>query len=228
MKRLLLPAALLLSAATAQAGELRHPERVVELFTSQGCSSCPPANRFVARLAEDDAGALALSYGVTYWDYLGWKDTFGDPAFTERQRGYRDALDARMYTPQIVVNGTDHAPRWKRRTLAAHSLGDGGILATKGAGGFGDGGPQLTVTGGIAPGAVLAVVRYRPGTQDVAVRRGENGGRTLSLANVVTGIDMLEWTGEPVSLRPGTGEAVALLVHDPETAAIVAALDYTP
>ena len=85
-----------LMAPVAFAAE--QPRSVVELFTSQGCSSCPPANEFVASLSEDE-DKLVLSYGVTYWDYLGWKDTFGDPKFTQRQRSYGKALGAtNIYT----------------------------------------------------------------------------------------------------------------------------------
>jgi len=91
-----------------------YPERVVELFTSQGCSSCPPANKFASDLAQRDATSLVLSYGVTYWDYLGWEDTFADQSFTARQRQYMKALKTpNIYTPQMIINGTDHSPRYK-------------------------------------------------------------------------------------------------------------------
>jgi len=100
---------LLGATTTAFAGET--PSTVVELFTSQGCSSCPPANEFVGRLSEDE-NILVLTYGVTYWDYLGWKDTFGDPAFTQRQREYGQAFGiGNVYTPQIVLNGSAHSPQ---------------------------------------------------------------------------------------------------------------------
>src|SRR5215470_7543302 len=78
---------------------------VVELFTSQGCSSCPPANANLATIA-DRPDVLALSFGVTYWDYLGWKDSFAKPEFTSRQYAYEHTLHrATAYTPQMVVNG---------------------------------------------------------------------------------------------------------------------------
>ncbi|GAM87598.1 hypothetical protein ANO11243_056250 [Dothideomycetidae sp. 11243] len=91
--------------ATANATTPDGPLTVIELFQSQGCSSCPPANANVLRLI-DDPTKLVLTYDVTYWDHLGWKDTFGSPANDERQRQYIHALDKRnAYTPQVIVNG---------------------------------------------------------------------------------------------------------------------------
>ena len=100
------------------------PDTVVELFTSQGCSSCPPANKFVSSLA-DDPNKLVLSYGVTYWDYLGWEDTFGSPEFTKRQRVYGKAFrSGNIYTPQIVLNGSDHNSRYSKGDVAAWTLSE--------------------------------------------------------------------------------------------------------
>src|SRR5687767_12100838 len=101
MVRLLVLIAALLAPTFAAAG----PKAVVELFTSQGCSSCVPADAYFEELvARDDV--LALSFHVDYWDYLGWPDTLADPAHAERQRAYSEVHDARrIYTPQIVVNG---------------------------------------------------------------------------------------------------------------------------
>jgi len=121
MKHLFLPLATLAFASlspSVSAKEIAsNPTHVVELFTSQGCSSCPPANRFVTKISEDP-NKLVLSYGVTYWDYLGWTDTFGDPEFTQRQRDYRDAFGAsNIYTPQIVLGGSAHSPRYSKRDV---------------------------------------------------------------------------------------------------------------
>src|SRR6056297_2107280 len=81
---------------------------VVELFTSQGCPSCPPADGFFEQLAARD-DVLALSLHVDYWDYIGWEDTFGSPDHTARQRGYAKASERKMvYTPQMIINGADH------------------------------------------------------------------------------------------------------------------------
>src|SRR5437764_100292 len=98
-------AALLLAAASvASAAPATQNPVVVKLFTSQGCSSCPPANASLTAVS-DQPGVLALSFGVTYWDYLGWKDSFAKPEFTTRQYNYERTLHrATAYTPQMVVN----------------------------------------------------------------------------------------------------------------------------
>src|SRR5690349_11098694 len=81
------------------------PKAVVELFTSQGCSSCPPADAFFLELSRR-SDVISLSLPVDYWDYLGWKDTLAQPAFTARQRAYASARnDKQVYTPQAIVNG---------------------------------------------------------------------------------------------------------------------------
>ncbi|WP_224704116.1 DUF1223 domain-containing protein [Devosia aquimaris] len=93
-------------ALPASADSLRvQPKAVVELFTSQGCSSCPPADALLTSLSER-GDVLALAYHVDYWDYVGWKDTFGSPAYSDRQRAYAQSWgSSRIYTPQMVVNG---------------------------------------------------------------------------------------------------------------------------
>jgi len=172
-----------------------HPTHVVELFTSQGCSSCPPANEFVTKLSENSS-TLVLSYGVTYWDYLGWEDTFGDPEFTRRQRDYRDAFGAsNIYTPQIVLGGSAHSPRYSKRDVADMALPEAGVD--------------------------LALARA--GEQTVDVKRGENGGRKLKLTNVVTNVQTVEWNGKTATLElPQTeGRHYAALVHDKISAKIL-------
>jgi hypothetical protein len=95
----------ILLAGGANAGE---PKAVLELFTSQGCSSCPPADKLLGEYAKRD-DVLVLSFNVDYWDYLGWKDTLANPDNTERQRAYASARgDRQVYTPQVVVNGSAH------------------------------------------------------------------------------------------------------------------------
>ncbi|HHB81142.1 MAG TPA: DUF1223 domain-containing protein, partial [Aliiroseovarius sp.] len=97
-----------LSMASGQARAQERPLVVVELFTSQGCSSCPPADALLARLAQRD-DVLALSMHVDYWDYIGWPDTFAQPKNTERQKAYAHAAGMRsIYTPQMIIAGKDH------------------------------------------------------------------------------------------------------------------------
>jgi len=223
MKKLFLISAAILISGSAFASE--QPSSVVELFTSQGCSSCPPANKFVAQLAEDD-NKLVLTYGVTYWDYLGWKDTFGDPEFTQRQRDYGRALGvANVYTPQIVLNGSAHSPRYSQADVDSMPLpaskANVNIEATQ------DG---LIINSSIDKNAKLVIVSYMPGEQSVPVKRGENHGRTLKISNVVTDVTPVNWNGETIQtqITPKEGEAYAALFHDSKTAKIVTAAVYTP
>src|SRR4029079_15327970 len=112
--------ACLVVTMTAAAGAAESPPRdVLELFTSQGCSSCPPADKLLAQLAHDPQ-FIVLSLPVDYWDRLGWKDTFAKHAFTQRQRAYASVRgDGQVYTPQVVVNGSEHANGANRRAIDA-------------------------------------------------------------------------------------------------------------
>ena len=195
------------------------PQTVVELFTSQGCSSCPPANEFVGKLA-DDPDKLVLSYGVTYWDYLGWKDRFGDAKFTKRQKEYGESLEiGYVYTPQIVLNGAEHNSRYKKTSVEdivlspsetsvdLEIVGDELVLDTN---------SKNTV-----------IVTYQPGWQSIDVTRGENGGRTLKIANVVKDVRKVKKPG-PTKIQVQPGLAYAALVHDPEGHEIIAASVVSP
>jgi len=223
MKKFILISSALLIGVSAQATE--QPTSVVELFTSQGCSSCPPANNFAAKLAKDE-DKLVLTYGVTYWDYLGWKDTFGDPEFTKRQRQYGKALGTpNIYTPQLVLNGTAHSPRYTRKDvetmLLAESKPQAGLELSDG---------RLVLKSEAATDDRLVIVAYKPGVQSVDVKRGENGGRTLDLANVVTEVVPLKWDGQRLNteITPKDGQAYAALFHDPKSAEITTAAVYIP
>ena len=225
MKYLVLAPFALLMSISAFANEGTQPSYVVELFTSQGCSSCPPANRFVGKLAEDD-DKLVLSYGVTYWDYLGWKDTFGDPEFTQRQREYGKALGVpNVYTPQIILNGSAHSPRYSRKDVKSMPLPDAKPEASLSLGENG-----LVVSSAVDAKAKLVIVSFTPGEQAVPVKRGENGGRTLELSNVVTDVAPVYWNGDisKTEIVPQEGQAYAALFHDFKTAEIVTAAVYYP
>jgi hypothetical protein len=178
-------------AASAQPAA---PVQVVELYTSQGCSSCPPANAAVAAISARPE-ILALSFGVTYWDDLGWKDTFAQKKFTDRQWDYAHGLrHAQVATPQVVVNG--------RLDTIGGSVGD--IDAALRRAPLPAGGPAVTLSAGAAAIAGAApkrpaevwLVRYDPNIVQVPVRRGENTGKTLPHKNVVRELTRLgDWNG---------------------------------
>ena len=215
----------LVAVPEARAADAAHPA-VVELFQSQGCSSCPPANARVMALA-DRPDVLALSWQVTYWDQLGWRDTFGSPAFTARQWGYAHAWKrAQVATPEVVVNGRADAIGSRRgeveALIARADRGSGGPVIRLGAGG-------ASVSGPAPPHAAeVWLVRYDPRVIEVPIRRGENGGKTLPHRNVVRELVRLGvWTGGarrfalPAGARPELKTAV--LVQDGPGGPITAA-----
>ena len=216
------------SAAQPAAGSLplapRHatangPPVVVELFTAQGCGGCIEANAAVEKAAAQP-GVIALTYGVDYWDYLGWTDTFARPEFVQRQRAYRAALRQRgVSTPQVVIDG-------RRQMSGAQGLElEGAIVEETGRQTwppeieFRETGDRVGVGSGRAPvgGADVVAVTYTPGVQTVEVARGENRGREVRHVNVVRTVTRLgEWRGRP-GLYPlpqtRTGDAVAVLIQ---------------
>jgi hypothetical protein len=187
---------------------------VVELFTSQGCSSCPPANANFSAVA-DRADVLALSFGVTYWDQLGWKDAFAQDKFTRRQYAYARSLDrSGPFTPQIVINGSADGTGIQRS-----QLNDLISRATRPTG------PTLMIKdGGVAIGAAKSgieadvwLVRYDTRTVNVPVTAGENRGVTLPHRDVVRDLVHLgSWDGAAINLAlpPGPpGLSTAILIQ---------------
>ena len=179
----------------ALAGDAARPT-VIELFQSQGCSSCPPAEANVGAIS-DRPDVLALAFEVDYWDRLGWKDTFSKPAWTARQYAYARAMGRDgVYTPQVVVNGRVEGDGLEPGALAGlMSRGD------RGAGGpsLGFSGGAVTVGAGAAPagGADVWLARYIPHTVEVTIPRGENAGHTLPYKDVVREMVLLgKWRGE--------------------------------
>ncbi|GAB4358869.1 MAG: DUF1223 domain-containing protein [Kiloniellaceae bacterium] len=178
------------------AGDPARPV-VVELFTSQGCSSCPPADAVLGELAHQP-GVLALSFHVDYWDYIGWKDPFAAAQFTERQRDYAATLGLRyVYTPQIVVDGRHDIVGSKRRQVAAaiEEAGRSAPLVTVTLE-TANGGRALLSTGEApAGGATVWLVTFDD-SHETEVARGENGGRKLINSNVVRELTALgTWNG---------------------------------
>jgi hypothetical protein len=203
-----------------------EPRAVLELFTSQGCSSCPAADKLLGELAKDPS-VVAMSLNIDYWDYLGWKDTLALPGHSSRQRAYaRSRGDRQVYTPQMVVNGSVHVlghdkgaieraielTRQKAGTLAVPVT-----LATSG------GKLTVDVAGAGAPRSksevwLCALTRAVP----VVVGRGENRGKTITYHNVARRWTKLgEWSGEArrwdfaiKDLNVDGADAAAVMVQD--------------
>ena len=169
---------------------------VVELFQSQGCSSCPPANANVMALS-DRQDLLTLSFGVTYWDQLGWTDTFASPRFTERQWAYARAFHHRnVFTPQVVVNGHADVVGADRRELEDLIRREGAPAGVQ----IHFANNSVTVDAAAGPSAQVWLVRYDPRILQVPVARGENGGLTLPHRNVVKELLLLgKWSGKSAS-----------------------------
>lgn len=172
---------------------------LVELFTSQSCSSCPPADALLGELARRP-DVIALSFHVDYWDRLGWKDPFSSPAWTRRQRDYGQQFNLRaIYTPQIVVDGALEMVGSDRRAvdraLAAARPAGVAVTVTRDAEGL-----LLRVGAGEGAARVL-LAAYIPGAT-TRVLGGENSGRTLTDTNIVRRLDAVgSWTGAEASWR---------------------------
>ncbi|MEL6437457.1 MAG: DUF1223 domain-containing protein [Pseudomonadota bacterium] len=207
--KIVLGASLALSATlTAHATELRG---VVEMFTSQGCSSCPPADAALVDYAGDPS-LLALSYHVDYWDYLGWKDTLGSAENTARQRAYAHALKARsVYTPQAVVNGSVHHVGSDRTSIDA-SLARGGasgmpipVSISKNASRL-----QVSVdTSAVDLGEtdIRVILVYIKNDTRIDIKRGENAGRKQLYAHSVLGM-------QTMGMVSGTGSVMEMPVAE--------------
>lgn len=217
-------AALLFWTPPGLAQDGLRPTGVVELFTSQGCSSCPKADAYLAELARR-GDVIALSYHVDYWDYRGWNDTLAKPENTSRQRDYARALGQRsVYTPQAIVNGREHMSGAKRDKIEASLAGlqqAGQSMAV-----------DVSITrdsdtivietgqGTHAKGKASIVLAFFEPTTPVEIARGENAGRTITYVNAVSGIQSVGvWKGEKMRLeipvseltRKGAGGCAVLL-----------------
>lgn len=194
----LIPLAFVAATAISPVAVQADSPVVVELFTSQGCSSCPPADALMHELAERD-DVIALALHVDYWDYIGWKDEFADPNYAKRQRGYAmEASRRSVYTPQMIINGeTDivgtrpmelsqviaqHAARPETMALDVARSGDDLTIAA-------------TALGATSGPYLVHMVRYAP-ERTAKITRGENAGHTLSYANVSEDWKILgQWDG---------------------------------
>ncbi len=216
-----------LAQAPATAQESGNPV-VVELFTSQGCSSCPPADALLHDLAKRE-DVIALALHVDYWDYIGWADSFAQAAFTERQKGYARASGrSSVYTPQMIIDGTHDVVG--NRPVDVTALIDRAEDRPSGVA------LQLSrdkdrlriVLSTKAPvgAADLHLVRYMPDAE-VAITRGENAGHSLHYSQIVTDWDVIaRWDGQgeyrtevPIS----GGKPVVVLVQKPDHGPVLAA-----
>jgi hypothetical protein len=211
----LIVSALAAAVPCARAGE---PVRgVVELFTSQGCSSCPPADRYLAELGKDPS-LVVLSWPVDYWDYIGWKDTFASPTFTARQKAYAAVRrDDQVYTPQAVIDGVAHAVGNDRDRVQEALDAQGKTLSCVLTLADRDGkiGVDVTPQANASGAATLWLLRVLR-TANVAIGRGENKGRSITYTNVVReAIPLGQWSGGPAhfdAARPKLGEGEGLVV----------------
>ncbi|WP_316180389.1 MULTISPECIES: DUF1223 domain-containing protein [unclassified Bradyrhizobium] len=192
---------------------------VIELFTSQGCSSCPPANAYLNELVRQRRDVLPLAFHVTYWDRLGWKDPFSLPAATDRQARYGSRFGDGSYTPEIVVDGATSHVGSNRAEVGAAIDRARGASATAAPVKLARNGDKLTVEvgGGEGRGRLLLVGFDR--RHETAIRRGENSGRTLEELNVVRSVRTLgDWSGTALRLTEPMpeGEDAAVLLESPE------------
>ena len=201
---------------------------VVELFTSQGCSSCPPADKFLQELAQRD-DVIALGLHVDYWDYIGWKDVFGSKAYAERQRAYAHVGGRRsVYTPQMIIQGQDHVVgnhpkdvnslvkmhQAKPAKVALQAVRDGGKVTIQAQAGSG------------ASDTVVLLVRYVP-SESTRIVRGENAGKDIAYANIVRELKVVgKWDMKaPLTLkaRSAADMKTAVIIQERGHGAILAA-----
>lgn len=209
-------AALVLLPVSAPASAGGRPV-VVELFTSQGCSACPPAEALLGEYA-GRADVLALGFHVTYWDDLGWKDTYSLEGATDRQSAYADRLGGGSFTPQMVVDGLTSVVGSRRgeagaaiAKAAAREAGSADITLTRR-----DGRVSVRIGAGQGSARVLLVGFDR--RRQTAIARGENGGRTVDQSNVVRSIRSLgAWNGAALRLTEAApaGEDAAVILQEP-------------
>lgn len=210
------------TGVTLSSASLANPRAVIELFTSQGCSSCPPADSLMGELAKDES-LLVLSLPIDYWDYLGWKDTLAKGAHTARQRGYAARRgDRNVYTPQAVVNGAVHVIGSDRAAIESAISRSGKLsrlhvpvkLALDGER------VQVTIAAGEGESTGIVWLCTLAKAVPVAIARGENRGRTVTYHNVVRRwVKLGKWSGETQSWTLPKGEfaegvdSVAVLVQ---------------
>ena len=222
LAKLMICAALVATPAMAQSTQ----GVLVELFTSQGCSSCPPADEYLAELAKDP-GVIPLALHVDYWDYIGWSDTFAQDKFTKRQRKYAAVnADGMVYTPQMIVAGDDrikgHDIAATNARIAAHLSALTLTLTRQG--------DRVTIHATaqqpIGGDVLVDLVRYHP-KSTVQIERGENRGLSISYANIVTDWQNIgTWDGQgalTMTARASGPAPIVVILQRPGPAQVLAA-----
>jgi hypothetical protein len=178
------------------------PQGVVELFTSQGCSSCPPADAVLDQLI-DKGNVIALAYHVDYWNYIGWADTLASKENTTRQYDYAKALmHSNVYTPQIVLNGRDDVDGYNIKRIKAgldsyQSSGKGLVVPVEAA----IANNKMAIRLGAGEGSADIVVAYFKRSTKVSIERGELAGKTMTYANSVGALETVGmWDGHEKSI----------------------------
>tara|TARA_R110001583_G_scaffold10419_7_gene48198 strand:+ start:7128 stop:7898 length:771 start_codon:yes stop_codon:yes gene_type:complete len=214
--------------ATANAAEAITPRAVIELYTSEGCNSCPPADHVLYEINQERSDFLALSFHVDYWNYLGWEDPFSDASYTKRQRDYASHMRERyVYTPQVVINGS-HVIRATAKQQITTTGDEATPLQVWADLSLLSGAPAIPASGKVMLGMTdtpppgqsyhLWLVGFdREQARDV--RSGENSGRRLVHANVVREmVDLGNWNGNRRELDFALGQAcdggIAILVQE--------------
>lgn len=184
---------------------------VIELFTSQGCSSCPPADQLLGRFADDPA-IVAMSLPIDYWDYLGWKDTLALPDNTARQRGYARARGDLVYTPQVVINGKVPIPGANEQAIAqalVDTRSDPSILVVPVDLKLSADELAIRIAAGSTPGGAQIWLCGLTSSMPVTIERGENRGHTLIYHNVIRHrLKVGSWSGAALDLHVPTADFV--------------------
>ncbi|MCC8955383.1 DUF1223 domain-containing protein [Bradyrhizobium sp. Pear77] len=216
----LLPSLALIAGLYPVAGFAAERPVVVELYTSQGCSSCPPANAYLNELSRGRRDVLPLAFHVTYWDRLGWKDPYSLQSATDRQEQYGHRFGDGSYTPEIVVDGAAGLVGSHRRDVgsaiekAKHESRTAASVSV-----MRTGGEQVFIQVGSGSGVGTVLLIGFDHDHTTAIGRGENGGRTLQEANIVRSFRSVgQWSGAPIQIKERfpEGQDVAVVLEAPD------------
>lgn len=228
---------MMLVSGDIHASQSVMPRAVVELYTSQGCNSCPPADRVLYELNQEDSTLLVLSYHVDYWNYLGWTDPFSDARYSDRQRDYANRMRERyVYTPQVIINGDTVVRATAKRSIESTSKTVAPLkdiseisLTSENHGQPAQGAITLKAVGksGAQQANRIWLIGYdREHQRDVL--SGENAGKRLVHANVVREmIDLGPWDGTekniPFTMTTAYDGGIAVLIQNGQGGPIIAA-----